>query len=125
MSTPGSNARSMSLRLRIVLGLLVAAGACTVDQTITHGADGAPEWERRLSAAVAIGVPLDSARAIMLRNGFRCEAGADSVRYLWCDKMGGGRFAIARRRWQAVLSLGDRNRIARVRATTGLVLGVP
>ena len=100
--------------------LLSLAAGCAVDRSITHGADGSPEWERRLAAAIPIGITVDSARGIMARNGFRCEMGADSVRYLWCDKNGGGRFSVVRRRWQAVLSLDHSDRISHVRATTGL-----
>lgn len=103
------------------VGILVTvAVGCAGDRSITHGADGSPEWDRRLAAAIPIGIPRDSAQAVMLRNGFRCELGADSVRHLWCDKTGGGRFAVVRRRWQAVLNLDTNDRIARVRATTDL-----
>jgi len=103
------------------VGILVTvAVGCAGDRSITHGADGSPEWDRRLAAAIPIGIPLDSAQAVMLRNGFRCELGADSVRYLWCDKTGGTGFAVVRRRWQAVLNLDTGDRIARVRATTDL-----
>jgi hypothetical protein len=100
--------------------LLTLAAGCVGDRSITRGADGSPEWDRRLAAAIPIGIPLDSAKAVMLRNGFRCELGADGVRYLWCDKNGGGRFSVVRRRWQAVLNLDTSDRIARVRATTDL-----
>lgn len=100
--------------------LLTLAVGCAGDRSITHGADGSPEWDRRLAAAIPIGFPLDSAQAVMVRNGFRCELGADSVRYLWCDKTRGGRFAVVRRRWQAVLNLDTNDRIARIRATTDL-----
>jgi len=100
--------------------LLAVAAGCGRDRSITHGADGSSDWDRRLAAAIAIGIPLDSARAIMLRNGFHCELVTDSSRQLWCDKSGGGRFAVVRRRWQAVLNLDAGDRIAHVRATTGL-----
>ena len=103
------------------VGILVTvAVGCAGDRSITHGADGSPEWDRRLAAAIPIGIPRDSAQAVMLRNGFRCELRTDTVRYLWCNKTGGRRFAVVRRRWQAVLNLDTNDRIARVRATTGL-----
>jgi hypothetical protein len=56
----------------------------------------------------------------MTRNGFHCQLGADSVRYIWCDKWSGGRFSIVRRRWQAVLNVDGRGRIFERRAITGL-----
>ena len=103
------------------IGLLLAVAAgCGRDRSITHGADGSSDWDRRLAAAIPIGIPLDSARAIMLHNGFHCELVTDRSRQLWCDKSGGGRFAVVRRRWHAVLDLDTGDRIARVRASTGL-----
>jgi len=111
----------MRRRFPAGIAMVALAVACGVDHTITHGADGKPEWDRRLAAAIPIGLQLDSARAIMLRNGFRCEAGADSLRYLWCAKQGGGRFDIVRRRWSAVLTLDAGDRVSRLRATTDLI----
>ena len=89
---------------------------CARDSSITHGADGAPEWDRHLAAAIAPGMTIDSARAIMQRNGFRCELSSDD---LWCDKESGGRFAIVRRRWQATLGVED-GHVRAVKGTTGL-----
>ena len=110
------------MRVPISTGILclTLAAACAADNSITHGADGKPEWDRRLAAAIPIGIPVDSARAIMLESGFHCGIGADSVRHLSCDKDGGGRFAIVRRRWRAVLDLDTADRVQRVRATTSL-----
>lgn len=94
----------------------VASSGCARDTSITHGADGAPEWDRRLAAAIAPGMTVDSAGAIMRRNGFRCEISADD---LWCDKESGGRFAIVRRRWQATLGIQN-GRVRAIKGTTGL-----
>src|SRR2546426_389057 len=96
---------------------LLGLGAC--DRTITHGADGEPEWARRLIGAVPVGTRVDSARSTMERNGFQCSAGTDSVPHLWCDKTS-GKHGLVHRRWQAVLNL-DRDRVIEVRASTGLV----
>src|SRR5262245_38838637 len=109
----------MRVRTLLVSCLLTAVSGCSIDHSITHGADGSPEWDRRLSAAIPLGLAADSARAVMIRNGFRCSSGADSVRYLWCDKESGPRFAVVRRRWQAILNIDDRGRIYELRGTTG------
>jgi len=89
------------------------------DRSITRGADGEREWSRRLAGAVPLGTPAESAQAIMERNGFQCRAGADSVAYLWCDKMS-AKINVVRRRWQAVLNL-NRGQVFEVRAFTGLI----
>ena len=94
-----------------------ASLGCGRDSSITYGADGAPEWDRRLAAALAPGMTVDSAHTVMQRNGFRCETSAVS---LWCDKESGGRFAIVRRRWQAVLELRA-GRVLAIKGSTGLV----
>lgn len=94
----------------------IASSGCARDTSITHGADGAPEWDRRLAAAIAPGMTLDSARAIMRRNGFRCETSSAD---LWCEKESGGRFAIVRRRWQATLAVED-GHVRAIKGTTGL-----
>jgi hypothetical protein len=112
----------MNSRVALLLALasvLVVCGGC--DRSITHGADGDRDWARRLAAAVPVGIPADSARALLERNGFHCQAGVDSVASLWCEKESGGRDRIVRRHWQAVLTVDADNRVAEVRASTGLV----
>jgi len=101
----------------MVTVIAAASMACARDDSITHGADGAPEWNRRLAAAIELGLPIDSARLVMERNGFRCELLTGD---LWCDKKSGGRFAIVRRRWQATLAISD-GRVRAIKATTGLI----
>ena len=98
---------------------IVAFAACARDQTITRGAEGGHDWQRRLAAAVPVGMSQDSARVSLEKNGFRCPP-AQARDTLWCDKWSGGRFTIVRRRWQAVLRL-ERGHVAGVRGTTGLV----
>lgn len=107
------------MRNHAILIIVISAPSmgCARDNSITHGADGAPEWDRRLAAAIAPGMIVDSARAVMQRNGFRCETSADS---LWCDKESGGRFVIVRRRWQATLAIQD-GHVRAVNGTTGLI----
>jgi hypothetical protein len=111
----------MIYRTACLLGLVLGASACDPrDQTITRGADGTPEWSRRLSAAVRIGASVDSARLVMERNGFRCREGVDSVPHIWCDKLSAKK-APVQRRWQAVITLDQERRVHEVRASTGLV----
>ena len=98
-----------------LLILLLACG----DHTITRGADSEQEWGRRLAAVIPLGTRADTAQATMERNGFQCRTSADSVAYIWCDKMS-SRFNVVRRRWQADLNL-DRGRVFEVRAFTGLI----
>jgi len=108
------------MRTASVTVLLYIALACANrDTSITHGADGQPEWSRRLTAAVPLGIPVDSARRIMEINGFQCREGADSVSSLWCDKRSGK--SIVERRWQAVINLNAQRRVYEVRGSTSLI----
>ena len=91
------------------------------DTTITRGAESAAEWSRHLASAVPIGIPADSARAIMTRNGFSCRRSADSVAHLYCGKQSGGFLDLASRRWHAELSLDARGRVIEVRGSTYMV----
>src|SRR6478672_7938551 len=75
------------------------------DESITRGADGGNDWNRHLATAIPIGMSMDSARTLLTRNGFQCSLGADTVRYFRCDKTSGGRLALARGRWIALLSI--------------------
>jgi|RhiMethySRZTD1v2_1073278.scaffolds.fasta_scaffold554236_1 hypothetical protein len=112
----------MTGRILFLATSLALLGGCGPrDATITHGADGAPEWSRHLASAVPVGITADSARAIMTRNGFTCRSGSDTVAHLWCEKQSGGRVAIVRRRWQAALNLDERQRVVAVRGSTGLI----
>jgi hypothetical protein len=91
------------------------------DTTITRGADGAAEWSRHLASAVPIGIPADSAGAILKRNGFSCQRGADSLAYLYCDKQSGGFLDLVSRRWHAALNVDARGRVIAVRGSTYMV----
>lgn len=99
----------------VVLAAALLLGGCGVDRSITHGADGAREWDRHLRAAVPLGMEEPAVRSLMRRNGFRCQA---RPTHLWCDKW--SRRAIVRRRWIATFEVRD-GRVAAVRANTGLV----
>jgi hypothetical protein len=100
--------------------VVVASLACTrPDRSITRGADGGPEWKRRLAAAVPLGIFGDSARSVMQWNDFRCQEGDDSVASIWCDKLSAK--GIVRRRWQAVINLNAQRVVYEVRGSTGLI----
>jgi hypothetical protein len=102
------------------LGLLVATVACAAsDRSITRGADGESDWSRRLAAAIPLGIPADSARSTMQRNGFDCHDGVDRVAYIWCDKLSNK--PVVKRRWQAVIKLNSRRVVYEVRGSTGLI----
>jgi hypothetical protein len=94
--------------------------ACTIDRSITHGADGSPEWDRRLRAAVPIGAQVEDARAVLVRNGFTCNVDPAKPELLVCDKMASNARSVARRRWQATVEATDR-RVSRVESSTELV----
>jgi hypothetical protein len=110
------------VRVRILAAFLFSSAGlgCGGDRSITRGADGSAEWARRLESAVTIGIARDSARAILERSGFRCQTQSSGAASLWCDKESGGRFAIVRRRWQALLAIED-GHVTAVHATTGLI----
>ena len=93
---------------------------CSIDHSITHGADGAPEWDRRLRDAVPIGTQMTEARAILVRNGFDCEPDATKPDALECNKLASHALSVARRRWQAKLEATD-GRVSRVESSTELV----
>lgn len=111
-------ARPCAFAFALIVTLVVA---CRRDNSITRGADGGNDWNRRLAAAVPIGMSMDSARTVLTRNGFQCSLGADTVRYFRCEKDSGGRFEFARRRWIALLYVDQGNRVSGVRATTGMI----
>ena len=112
------------MRRRAVLALSILSYPLSCrhgDRSITREADSQTAWARNLAAAVPLGLSADSARQVMLRNGFTCVTGADSVAYLWCDKYSGGESELVRQRWQANLNLDDRGRVYEARAFYGLV----
>ena len=93
---------------------------CSVDHSITHGADGAPEWDRRLRNAVPIGTPISEARAILIDNGFNCDAAGTTSATLECTKLAPNALSVARRRWHARLEATD-GRVSRVESSTELL----
>jgi len=90
---------------------------CSGDATITRGADGSPEWERKLQAAVPLGTPVAETRGIMSSNGFHCEPAADPVPTLWCRKEADNALGLGRRRWQATFLIRD-GRVDDIRSST-------
>jgi hypothetical protein len=102
------------------LFVVVFALACAHDETITRGADGANDWKRRVEAAIPLGISEDSARSVLIRNGFNCRAFDSTDSTVWCDKEPGGRFEIVRRRWQATIHF-ESGRVNRVESSTGLI----
>jgi type II secretory pathway component PulK len=103
----------------LVVALFIGLACAKRDTSITHGADGTPEWSRHLAAAVPVGISADSARRVMEGNGFSCREGADSVAYLWCDKRSDK--AMVQRRWEAVVKLDAQRRVYEVRGSTDLI----
>ena len=98
----------------------ISLAACTAsDQSITRGADGQNDWERRLRAVVKPGMTEDSAQRVMVANGFTCSAGVDSTRFLACSK--DGKSSPVFRRWRGVFILDANRRVSAVRASTGMV----
>jgi hypothetical protein len=102
------------------LFVVVFALACAHDETITRGADGANDWKRRVETAIPLGISEDSARSVLIRNGFNCGAFDSTDSTVWCDKEPGGRFEIVRRRWQATIHF-ESGRVNRVESSTGLI----
>jgi hypothetical protein len=101
--------------------LVVAfALACARDETITRGADGADDWKRRAEAAIPLGISIDSARAVLVRNGFNCRPLESADSTVWCDKVSGGRFEMVRRRWQTILHFQS-GRVKKIESSTGLI----
>jgi hypothetical protein len=47
------------------------------------------------------------------------QEGADSVAYVWCDKL--SQKAVVQRRWLAVINLDSQRRVYEVRGSTGLI----
>ena len=93
---------------------------CNPDRSITHGADGAPEWDRRLRDAVPIGTQMAEARAILIRNGFNCDADGTKPDILECTKLASNALSVARRQWHATLEATD-GRVSRVESSTELL----
>jgi len=115
--------RSMRLshhRLMTIGLLSLFIVACTIDHTITHGADGSPEWDRRLRSAVAIGAQIEDAQAVLVRNGFKCNVGPAKPETLVCDKVASNSVGGVRRRWHATVEATDQ-RVSRVESSTELV----
>ena len=112
--------RSSHQRL-LTIGLLTwFIVACTIDHTITHGADGSPEWDRRLRAAVPIGAQVEDSQAVLVRNGFKCTVDPAKPETLVCDKVASDAVGGVRRRWHATVEATDR-RVSRVESSTELV----
>jgi hypothetical protein len=105
--------------LTLVSFCSMIAACAARDRSITYGADGKKDWQRRLDVAVQPGISEDSARAIMTANGFSCSAGVDSVSYVACSK--DRRAQPVFRRWRAVFVLDSQRRVTAVRASTGMV----
>jgi len=99
----------------VITAAALLLGACGLDHSITHGADGKPEWDRRLHAAVPLGIEEAAARSLLKRNGFRCEPRPTG---LSCDKW--SHRAVVRRHWMAVLQVRE-GRVTEVRSSTTLI----
>jgi hypothetical protein len=104
--------------MRMSYALVLLLAACAGDRSITHGADGAPEWDRRLQAAIPVGTDAVAARATLEANQFQCGS-ADSLGGFRCDKWSGRRWAVVRRRWYAGIEVRG-GRVTAVRSRTDL-----
>jgi hypothetical protein len=98
------------------LALSLALCACSGDRTITHGADGANEWDRKLHAAVAVGTPVEDVVMLMQKNGFTCEGLAEGSATLTCQKESSGAVT---RHWQASFDVTD-GKVAGIHSDTGI-----
>jgi hypothetical protein len=112
--------RIMTIRQLSTLLLCGAILGCARDGTITRGADSESHWVRRVGAAVPIGTTLDSARATMQGNAFRCEAIPTGAEALGCEKVSTTRLGVVRRRWQAWFTVVD-GRVTAVRSATAVL----
>ncbi len=70
-------------------GALVTGAASGIGKATAEA-----EWDRRLHAAVPLGMDQDLARSLMRRNGFHCEPQPSG---LTCDKWSNGQ--VVRRHW--------------------------
>lgn len=110
----------MRLYFSTLLVLCLVTTGCNLDNTITHGADGTREWDRKLKAAVPVGLAETDCKALMERNGFSCENPSASSESLWCDKQSTRRLGLVKRRWQATFDLKD-GRVVDVHSATNLI----
>lgn len=97
-----------------------ALSACTGDSTITRGADGAHEWDRRIQAAVPSGTSIQDARALMERNGFTCNDFSATKLTMFCEKKAGRPGSPVERRWQATFEVKE-GRVVGLQSSTELL----
>jgi len=106
----------MSATRLSVLALCLALAACSSDRPITDGADGSPEWDRKLKGAVAIGTSVEDVVMLMQKNGFTCEGLDDTSSTLTCEKRSSG---AGPRRWQATFEVKD-GHVAAIQSATSI-----
>ena len=98
-----SGRRQRLLRGAAILAVALSIASCNRDHSITRGADGRSDWDRRLRAAIPIGSPIASAQSTMEHNGFRCRRDALGAQMLRCEKYSPRKFGFFRRHWQATV----------------------
>ena len=72
------------MRTLVLMAALWLAG-CNRDQSITRGADGNAEWNRRVRAAVPVGSSVADAQSTLEHNGFRCARQTLGEAQLRCE----------------------------------------
>lgn len=95
------------MRRVLVVLMALSVAACNRDHTITRGASGHGDWDRRLKVAVPIGIPIATAQATLEHNGFACHRDALGAQVLRCDKQSSRKLAFLRRYWQATIGARD------------------
>ena len=94
----------------------LSTSSCNRDHSITRGSNGPNDWDRRLKAAVPLGISVAQAQATLEHNGFTCHRDALGAQTLRCDKRSGRKFGFFRRRWQATVTVRD-GQVSEVRGT--------
>jgi hypothetical protein len=109
----------MSARIGVLLAIVFTLG-CARDGTITRGADGPSDWQRRLESAIPLGISPDSTASILKRNGFDCQPFNTVDFTLSCEKVSDPRLDVVRRKWVALLAFQSGG-VANVRGSTDLI----
>ena len=93
----------------------------------TRGIVSEVDMIRVLSGRLSVGTPLETARAFMEAQGFKCSlithgqfGDRQGIDYLYCRRSDDSGMALVDRRWQVAIILGD-GKVVEIDASTGLV----
>jgi hypothetical protein len=121
----GHNRISVKIRPEILV-LATLLGGC--DTSITRGYTDAEAFRTRLLTSTPVGSPVDSARSLLVANGFHCSRSTNArfatfppqVRadYLYCDRETMVMLFVSRR-WQ-IAHVDTGGRVMAVHVTTGV-----